>query len=84
MKYTKEHIGMIHWSFYWSKYSLILDVDGDEVVELDSFGKINESTNHKIRRHHTALDRRDKFFPVENFYNVIIKSYNNLEETNEK
>tara|TARA_R100000789_G_scaffold98484_1_gene102512 strand:- start:33 stop:263 length:231 start_codon:yes stop_codon:yes gene_type:complete len=71
MKYIKEHIGMIHWSFYWGNYSLILGVDGDEVTELDSFGKINNSYNHKIRRHHTALDKRDKFYTVEQFYKEV-------------
>jgi len=80
MKYTKEHIGMIHWSSYWGTYCLVLDVDGDDVTELDSFGKINESSNHKIRKHRTALDDGDKFYTIEEFYNLIIKSYNKLEE----
>tara|TARA_R100001530_G_scaffold100685_1_gene70010 strand:+ start:131 stop:376 length:246 start_codon:yes stop_codon:yes gene_type:complete len=80
MEYTKDHIGMVHWCSYWSTYCLVLNVDGDNITELDSFGKINESSNHKIRRHHTALHKRDKFYTVEQFYNLIIKSYNNLEE----
>tara|TARA_Y100000296_G_scaffold79074_1_gene102584 strand:+ start:13 stop:264 length:252 start_codon:yes stop_codon:yes gene_type:complete len=83
MKYTKEHIGMVHWSSYWSTYCLVLDVDGDNITELDSFGKINESSNHKIRKHHTALDEGDKFYTIKQFHNLIIKSYNNKEETNE-
>jgi len=71
MKYTKEHIGMIHWSSYWSTYCLVLDVNGDDVTELDSFGKINESSNHKIRKHRTALDDGDKFYTIEEFYFII-------------
>ena len=71
MKYTKEHIGMIHWSSYWMTYCLVLDVDGDDVTELDSFGKINESSNHKIRKHRTALDDGDKFYTIEEFYFII-------------
>ena len=71
MKYTKEHIGMIHWSSYWRTYCLVLDVDGDDVTELDSFGKINESSNHKIRKHRTALDDGDKFYTIEEFYFII-------------
>ena len=71
MKYTKEHIGMIHWSSYWSTYCLVLDVSGDDVTELDSFGKINESSNHKIRKHRTALDDGDKFYTIEEFYFII-------------
>ena len=71
MKYTKEHIGMIHWSSYWMTYCLVLDVDGDDVTELDSFGKINESSNHKIRKHRTVLDDGDKFYTIEEFYFII-------------
>ena len=79
--WNKEHIGMVHWSSYWSVYSLVLDVDSDGVItELDSFGEINHSDRHRIRTHNTVLSEKDKFYTMEQFYNLIIKSYNNLEE----
>ena len=66
--YSKEHIGMIHWSAYWDKYSLVVDVSDKYVSELDSFGIINYPNNHSIRRHWTKLSDKDKFYTVQEFF----------------
>jgi hypothetical protein len=70
-KYTQQHVGMIHYSSYWRTYSLVLDVDGIYITELDKFGEINHNGEHKVRRHCTQLDHGDKFMTVAEFYQKI-------------
>ena len=84
--YSTEHIGMIHWCNYWDKYSLIIDVNEENISELDSFGSINKTNEHKIRTHSTRLDKKDKFYTVEEFflyhYNTKIQREINNDYTN--
>lgn len=70
-KYKPEYVGMIVYSAYWHTYSLILNVNGSIVAELDSFGEINHCNKHSVREHYTALCYGDKLLTVEEFYEQI-------------
>ena len=70
-RYLPCHVGMIHYNSYWRTYSLVLEVNGSHVTELDSFGEINHTTEHRVRRHCTALDAYDRFYTVAEFAALI-------------
>lgn len=73
--WTKEHVGLIRYDRYWQHYSLILDVEingkGFWVTELDCFGGVNHTHEHKLRRHCTAIDMGDLFWTVEEFAQIV-------------
>lgn len=71
MNYSKKHVGMIRYCSYWRKYSLILDVNGMWVTELDAFGEVNHGNAHKTRKHCTALSSKDKFYTVSEFNQLV-------------
>lgn len=70
MRYNQSHVGMVHYCSYWQKYSLILNVGDFWITELDAFNEIN-SRVHKIRIHCTPLARGDRFYTVQEFYQLL-------------
>ena len=74
--YKKKWVGMIKWSYYWQKYSLILEIGDNSVTELDGFAGINhngdaatsKTNGHKIRTHRTLIDSKDKIYTIDEFY----------------
>lgn len=70
--YTPDMVGCIHYSSYWRTYSLILEVNGSVITELDSFGEINNGDDHNIRTHRTALSAGDKIMTTNEFYHQHI------------
>ena len=68
--YSNDNIGMIHWSAYWDTYSLILSVNDRNITELDSFGRINDTDGHKIRTHCTRLSKKDRFYTIQEFFQL--------------
>ena len=71
MKWDKSHVGMIHYSDYWKRYSLILNVSDDGTVTcLDEFN-IHGYRNHAIRSHATKIDKRDRLMTVAEFFSEL-------------
>ena len=74
-RWSPEHVGMVRYSSYWGKYSLVLHVDGFWVTELDGFAGVNQHpTNAQVRNHCTPPEREDKFLTVAEFYAQVIES----------
>lgn len=71
LRYLPEHVGMVHYCSYWGKYSLVLEVDGYFVTELDGFGEVNHTNEHRLRHHCTSLKPNDRFYTVAEFAELI-------------
>lgn len=74
-RWHKGYIGCIHYSQYWHKFSLVLNVsdDGMLITELDAFGEVNHTHEHTIRTHRTAIKPDDAIMTITDFY-ALLKS----------
>ena len=85
--YKKKWVGMIKWSYYWQKYSLILEIGDNSVTELDGFAGINhngdaatsKTNGHKVRTHHTVIHPKDEIYTIDEFYRKEITKVKVLE-----
>ncbi len=75
LRWVPGDVGLVHYSAYWGRYSLVLNVNGYTVTELDGFAGVNQHpTNAQVRTHQTPPDKGDKFLTVAEFYAQVIDS----------
>lgn len=61
--------GLIRYDSHWNTYGLILDVQGEEVIELESFGSVLDNYENVTRS--SLLSEEDRILTVEEFYEEI-------------